>query len=155
MKKGIDFFLIVVFICSCQSGKRVFNGIDKIYSKGILYVSNQHGKEYFWFIECKDIIDTVDILNNVFNANIDTGIMLNYNEPIRKFVTDHQNDMINYQLEDGKKIKAILIELIYSDWDEWPKSNDRIVKNILFISGQKILINFINAHFVIHEIKNY
>ena len=129
---------------------------DKKYisANGLLVQYPKFGYNCFYFIKCKKIIDTIDIINNILvRENIDTSLNLSHDYNTLNFF---YNNLKKHEYKfDNEKSETILVSIKYE--------SDGFLKDLIkestysmeFNTEKKIRVLFYNEIYFVEKISNF
>lgn len=113
--KKLFFFVICLFVLFACSVKRTMISEGEVISEIGIFIEIPNVEGYY-FISCKEILDSVNIMENVkAKDNLNTGMFLYECKPIADFVLRNENKMVGYLMKNGEKLKALLVSVTYSE----------------------------------------
>lgn len=115
MKIKAIIFLFAFIFHSCAVRKPQIQEGETIYTKGLLLVFSDWPERYF--VECYEIIDTLNILENTLNeGNVGSAIYLHdFYIPINSFVSNNKQ-MTSLKTIEGDMVHAQLVKISYTEF---------------------------------------
>ena len=134
MKRVFICILCVFVFLACASRKQHFQYGETTSANGLLLVSP--GYSGYYFVQCYEITDTLNIFENIKNLNnVGPGIYLyDFFTPVKSFIFETK-DMATIELEDGVELKGKLVQISYTQLHSALIEPEEIEIEFLFIDG--------------------
>jgi hypothetical protein len=115
MNKTASYIICILIFFSCAVRKSQIQEGVTFSAQGLLLVISNSPERYF--VECYEIIDTLNILENIINeGNVGSAIYLhNSYMPVNLFVSNNQQ-MTSFKMKEGEILHAKLVKISYTEF---------------------------------------
>lgn len=115
MIKRFSYIICILMFFSCAVRKSQIQEGITLSTQGLLLAISNSPERYF--VECYEIIDTLNILENILNANnVGSAIYLhNSYMPVNIFVSNNK-EMTSFKMKDEDVLHAQLVKISYTEF---------------------------------------